>query len=1236
MANIYEYDKIKFKYKLNYDGSVTDPGIYLCNRQLSKKGQLLYEDLLITVNFASANECSFKFCKYINSGINPYWDMLKDTSVILIEGFGYFEICVPGTETDTIVKNVQGWSLQESELGQCYCTLEINTENDILRENTDGGFSGYDENFPTLFYRTDGHKEASLLHRILTYAPHYSIGHVDNSLKSLNYIFSCENTSVLDFLNQISEEIKCIFIYDPYSRIINAFDLSEHCSKCGGRHIFAGRCHDCGSTDINPSYGKDVSLYIDTENLAEEITLSGDKDSLKNCFKLEGGDDIITNRIGERLIGNSNYIWTFSDDMYNEMSSSLRTKYQSYVSLVNSYQTRFNQLWNEKDQLVDDMLEWEHNKFPETNSRNYTPSEAWSMVTNKITYTSISSKYTTLDRLSSSILNYIKLVLPAGFGCKFQKKSDGSDNYGCTYINDKGTNVINTWWGYLYIYLKNCTGKNGEDLQYYNSGKWTLKVKKGYDSTPAGDVFSNDYFLYLKQQLDTALAKHGVSDVPKYDTDYPGGVSYIDDTDYYKNYFRQYSIRQLSSWADAYEKCTVIIYNIDNRITDSNNRNFYYTINSTGTKSSETIYNTLLKKYITFKNYIETIINEYQNYVDNDNKRLDVINKNLDNINAACNLENYLGKTLYNELLSFKREQVYSNSSFISDGLDDAKLMARIEEFIELAKEELAKACQLQYTINIKMGNLLSMAGYKDYYQYFALGNYIRAKYDNKLVKMRLSSVSFDFNSIENISVTFSDTQTGSSLSRDTSKILASAKSMTTSYNFVKHQSVSNNKKLDNFNNMFENGLDATKTLVMNSDNLSTLIDSQGILTRQYNYDTDSYDPCQLRITNGTIAITSDSWKNISAAFGKIVWKDQECYGIIAEKLIGQALIGNTFEINNQSGTYTINNNGFKISNNGNTISLNASNCSFAIKKQGENVLYFTPEEGLYVSGKIRGGSININDKFIVDEDGNVPATNGNFSGTVTDSTINIQNNFIIDETGHISATDGRIGNWTFYIDKYGNNYFEGNGESNWLRSSYNLTIQSNMQLMINSSSDIQISTPGNIYSQSTQNTHIGGQNIYISGNSGGAVYLNGNVYLNGELLATGNSGETGPGEDTDPPVPEVITDLKLDLSSILDGKANFTFTCTIPNDTSKHVLFLYYTEGDSMTKPEKYEIFHGKRSRYTITSSEFGKQKSFVLTGLKTNTLYYASAIVTRLVQNELISSNELSNIVTCIAIEH
>lgn len=85
--------------------------------------------------------------------------MLKDAYVILIEGFGYFEVSVPGTETDTIVKNVNGKSLQESELGQCYCTLEINTEDDIARTD-------YNEDFPILFFYTDGHTEASLLHRV--------------------------------------------------------------------------------------------------------------------------------------------------------------------------------------------------------------------------------------------------------------------------------------------------------------------------------------------------------------------------------------------------------------------------------------------------------------------------------------------------------------------------------------------------------------------------------------------------------------------------------------------------------------------------------------------------------------------------------------------------------------------------------------------------------------------------------------------------------------------------------------------------------------------------------------------------------------------------------------------------------------------------------------------------------------------------------------------------------------
>lgn len=311
---------------------------------------------------------------------------------------------------------------------------------------------------------------------------------------------------------------------------------------------------------------------------------------------------------------------------------------------------------------------------------------------------------------------------------------------------------------------------------------------------------------------------------------------------------------------------------------------------------------------------------------------------------------------------------------------------------------------------------------------------------------------------------------------------------------------------------MFENGLDATKTLVMNSDSLSTIIDTHGILTRQYNYDTGSYDPCQLRITNGTIAITDDGWKTISAAFGKIVWKNQECYGIIAEKLIGQALIGNTFEINNVSGTYTINDDGFRISNNGNSISLNADDCSFNIEYQGKKALYFTPQDGLYISGKIRGGSININDKFIVDENGDVTAVNGKFSGTVTDSTFNINGKSIIDTDGNIETNSVEseyavLGKWGFYGD-----IIKGIASDNIMhiiRAANKLWIDSSDTTTIATSSKVEIPNCP-LYVRAIHNTDIifdlnlsSDQNIILTPGRG-IIILNGHTEAN-DIQINGN-----------------------------------------------------------------------------------------------------------------------------------
>ena len=42
-------------------------------------------------------------------------------------------------------------------------------------------------------------------------------------------------------------------------------------------------------------------------------------------------------------------------------------------------------------------------------------------------------------------------------------------------------------------------------------------------------------------------------------------------------------------------------------------------------------------------------------------------------INTKCNIKNYLGESLYNELISFKREQTYENQNFTSDVVDESR-----------------------------------------------------------------------------------------------------------------------------------------------------------------------------------------------------------------------------------------------------------------------------------------------------------------------------------------------------------------------------------------------------------------------------------------------------------------------------------------------------------------------------------------------------------------------------------
>lgn len=977
MPNVFKDSNLSFHYNKNLDNSINVPNIYILNRRLKKIGQIEdVTELQIVVALNEPNEISFTTHKYINGRKNSLWKHIKETALISVEGFGIFEIEAPITDTDTSIKKIHGQDLCSVELGQSNCTLEINTEEDYTSTVT----PALSDVKPTLFYNKNDTAH-SLLHRILSYAPHYTIDHVDDSLCGMNRELSCSDSAIYDFLTgDVSEAFGCIFIFNKFKRSISAYDLKDHCMTCGSHHIIGTECQDCKSkgrpsNNIEQGYGYNSSVYVDSENLATEMTLSGDKDSIKNCFKLEAGDDTMTEMIGQRLIGGTNYIWTFSNEMLNDMSDELREKYIAYTKLVESYQSRFNTLWNNFNEYTNKVSYYKDNKFPQTETTISSATEAWNLIKKEITYGCIANKNTVLSTLSKSILYYAKLLLPADYGVKFELDSSGNDKTSCTTTNDSGYNVITSWTGNLYVYRYNYTDDNGNDLDYVRTGAWTLPVKKGYQSTPnASNAYTNDYYYYLKRQLDYALAKSQAYLKVKHDSDYTDNVSnHLNDKDYYKNFFKEYNVTSLQSYYDAYNSCSVILNQLNSTIDPTTK----YLLEN-GSVSSLSITNKLLKKYQDYADYISTIIKEYQGYIDDYNRKIEVTNDEIIQINTTCNLRNYLGEELYFELLSFKREDVYKNENFTSEMSDnDTDLLADIDEFILDAKEEIAKACQLQYSCTVSLGNLLldKNFDYDKIYEKFALGNFIRLSIDDTPIKIRITQMTFKFDDdIENLPVIFSNALVGDTTIRirDYQSIINAAKSMATSYQYVVKQSDKNNKDIKTVvGKLIDQGLAAVNEMVQNAQNIVTTIDSHGILGRKWNDDLNDYEDEQYRLINNVLVFTNDNWNTINTAVGKIYYNGKWRYGVLTQCLIGKMIIGEHLEIGNNSGTYTIDDDGFTIVNGNNKISLNANDPSFIISKNNSDLLKYTPNGGLYIKG---------NGEFT----GDIYANNGYFKGDVT------------------------------------------------------------------------------------------------------------------------------------------------------------------------------------------------------------------------------------------------------------
>jgi hypothetical protein len=961
------------KVLFNSQGLIETPTLLLQHKNfetIGNGGITNVSGLTYKNNFNDANEISFKIHKFNNGIRHPLWDQLVDFRIIYIpELKERFQIAVSVNEEDPddLSKSVTGTALCESELSNINLHgVQINTETDMTNDL-------YDENFPTVLYRDPDDYDsednlkiwakskydylkdktaypttasviarkkyilthASLLHRVLEKAPHYSIAHVDSTLRELSTVheFTFDGTDTLSALkNDIAEAYHCLFSFNSEQRTISVYDLYSTCTACKYRGDFLDTCPECGSTKVINKYGEDTNVLINSTNLTKSITLESNQDSLKNCFYVTGADDLMNTTIRNINPNGSQYIYYFSDDVLSDMPDNLKNKLKSYDTLYNEIQTtRKMALDSTKVTNYNNVVTSVTKKFADVSDDDKDKVTFNKLANPLVGYSSlIAARYDATDLyyyINDSMMPVIDIN---GLGVQDSLTSikNGIKALGgvaVTKVSSIESSVVrNTLEKLCQVFCSTAyydISVETKSLSAYNSSTKTKTYSCTVTITSLTQQDENEEYLtgsvditctvlennekYIEQKIKRMTAeskKLKDKQITSFD---------LSDTDFKKE-LTYYSLTELTNMYTEFQACQDIVTNgftedsVDVQYNNSELKKKYQKFYA----NRLTWINNEIKTRTSELNSVKAIFDPV--------KSTGVLQTLKQSIQKELDLQKYLGTDLWNLFYSYRREDDYNNSNYSSTGLNNTELIKRATELFKAAQRELYKAGNLQYSINTTMGNLLALPEFKPIVDKFEVGNFIKVGIDEKVYSLRLLSYQVDYDNLSEIPVEFSTVEKIYSGYSDVPSVLQSAKSMSTSYSSVKDQVDKSKGTTKTVSDWTNNGLLGDNISFSNSKEQTVTLTKNGLLARSWDDVYNEFSLKQLKIVNNGLYLTKDGWETIETGVGRFTYTDingnlVEDYGIIAKTVVGNLIIGKELQIYNEDKSIVIDENGLTI-----------------------------------------------------------------------------------------------------------------------------------------------------------------------------------------------------------------------------------------------------------------------------------------------------------------------------------
>lgn len=328
--------------------------------------------------------------------------------------------------------------------------------------------------------------------------------------------------------------------------------------------------------------------------------------------------------------------------------------------------------------------------------------------------------------------------------------------------------------------------------------------------------------------------------------------------------------------------------------------------------------------------------------------QLDTYLTNIRAINSQLAITSYFTQSEYDELANYIFEGSYTDDYIkVTDIMTYSEKFQQMKTLYDRAEVQLLKVSQPTQEFDVDSESVIFDSNFSHWNDQLETGCLISVELTkDDWAWLFLSTITINYDD-KNLTFTFGNRFNKYDTKSLFDNVLGSISKSANTLQYIKDVLYPlKDGTFDDMKEAIQSSRNITMAGALASSNEEVVIDSSGY-TGRTKLANGTYDPQQIKITGKNIVFTDDAWSTAKTAIGEILLPDDTTtYGINAETVIGELLIGERTRLQNPEQTFVFDEDGINVFNNTNSFTLNPSGNTLLSIKKGNNEIFGLNQDG--------------------------------------------------------------------------------------------------------------------------------------------------------------------------------------------------------------------------------------------------------------------------------------------------